>query len=213
MISPHRDDRITDRASWRDFKEADLEAYGLSRWWPHYRLVHPGLYYQRVMRDTEYLYASGRHTLAKLRRAYLKMLGILSGISVPPGVFGRGLTIPHVGSIVVNDKVRAGSFCRLHSATNIGEYSGSAPILGNGVYVGPGAVLYGPIRLGSRSVVGANSVVNSDVPANTVVAGAPAKVVSISAPNDSMPIHILCALDKLDGLGGDASDARDSRDA
>lgn len=213
MTSPPRCDRITDRASWRDFKEADLKAYGLSRWWAHYRLVHPGLYYQRVMRDTEYLYATGRKRLARLRHAYLKMLAIISGISVPPGVFGRGLTIPHVGSIVVNDKVRAGSFCRVHSATNIGEYRGSAPILGNGVYIGPGAVLYGGIRLGSRCVVGANSVVNSDVPANTVVAGAPAKVVSTSAPNDSMPTHILCALEKLDGLGGVTTGDRDSHDA
>lgn len=203
-------DRITDRASWRAFKDADLKAYGVSNWRPHYRLMYPGLYYQRVMRHVEFLYATGRRRSAQLRHAYLKVLGIVSGISVPPGVFGRGLTIPHVGSIVINDKVRAGSFCRIHSATNIGEHKGAAPVLGDGVYVGPGAVLYGAIHLGSRCVVGANSVVNSDVSDNLVVAGAPARVVSAAVPNDSMPTHILRELDKFDASKGNREASADA---
>ncbi|NKS98697.1 hypothetical protein GS498_19680 [Rhodococcus hoagii] len=43
--------------------------------------------------------------------------------------------------------------------------NGAAPQLGDGVYVGPGAVLYGGIKLGSGAVVGANSVVHKDVQA------------------------------------------------
>ncbi len=192
-------DRINGSDDLKDFKDADLLAYGLTRWRFHYRLKHPTLYYQRVMRDVEFLQSRGRryrfHTEA--RRAYLKFLGIWMGLSIPPGVFGRGLSVPHYGSVVVNDKVRAGRFCRIHSATNLGEVNGAAPQLGDGVYVGPGAVLYGGIKLGSGAVVGANSVVNKDVQSQGVVAGAPARVISLSGSIDVMPGGIAEELSRL----------------
>ncbi|MFM1726524.1 hypothetical protein ABEU20_000202 [Rhodococcus sp. PAM 2766] len=195
----HAHDRITDHGDLKDFKRADLLAYGLANWRFHYRLKHPTLYYQRVMRDVEFLQSQGRlcRVIAEARRAYLKLLGIWMGLSIPAGVFGRGLSVPHYGSVVVNDKVRAGRFCRIHSATNLGEVNGEAPQLGDGVYVGPGAVLYGGVNLGSGAVVGANSVVNKDVPRFGVVAGAPARVISMSGSRGVMPAGIAAELARL----------------
>tara|TARA_B100000378_G_scaffold99850_2_gene79405 strand:- start:919 stop:1287 length:369 start_codon:yes stop_codon:yes gene_type:complete len=97
---------------------------------------------------------------------------VRTGISIPPGVFGPGLSIAHYGSIVVNDGARVGSFCRIHSGTNIGTYRGAAPSLGDYVYLGPGAVLYGGISIGDYVAVGANSVVGKDVPPHVTVVGA-----------------------------------------
>ncbi|MFC9517876.1 serine O-acetyltransferase [Nocardiaceae bacterium NPDC056970] len=195
----HAHDRITDHDDLGDFKSADLLAYGLTKWRFHYRLKHPTLYYQRVMRDVEFLQSKGNlyRVAAEMRRAYLKFLGIWMGLSIPPGVFGRGLSVPHYGSVVVNDKVRAGRFCRIHSATNLGEVNGEAPRLGDGVYVGPGAVLYGGINLGSGAVVGANSVVNKDVQRFGVVAGAPARIISVSGSGEVMPEGIAAELSRL----------------
>lgn len=184
-------DRIRTFRDYRDFVAADLAAYNVVRWRPHYRLMYPGLYYQRVLRSSELLYAMKLNKLAKLRHAYLKCVGIVLGISIPPGVFGRGLSIPHYGSIVVNDKVLAGNFCRIHSATNLGEHRGGAPIIGDGVYIGPGAVIYGSIKIGSDVAIGANSVVSHDVPSGVVVAGAPARIISSSESADVMPDWIL----------------------
>ncbi|WP_374112770.1 hypothetical protein [Gordonia sp. C13] len=91
--------------------------------------------------------------------------------------------------------MRAGAFCRIHSATNLGESDGSAPVLGDGVYIGPGAVLYGGISVGRGSVVGANAVVGKDIPENSLAVGAPASVRPIGgAYGRSMPTHIIRAL-------------------
>jgi len=50
--------------------------------------------------------------------------------------------------------------------------------IGDGALIGYGAVILPNVRIGKRAVVGANSVVNCDVPDFSVVAGAPAKVIS-----------------------------------
>ena len=49
--------------------------------------------------------------------------------------------------------------------------------IGNDVWIGHGAVILKGVRIGDRSVVGARAVVTRDVPADTVVAGNPARVV------------------------------------
>ncbi|WP_373415071.1 serine O-acetyltransferase [Rhodococcus sp. NCIMB 12038] len=135
--------------------------------------------------------------LAILRQFYLKFVGIIAGISIPPGVFGPGLSIPHYGSVIVNDKVRAGRFCRIHSGVNIGENRGSAPVLGDGVYFGPGAVAYGDIVIGNRCVVGANSVVNTSFGNDAVIAGAPAKQIGSSGIMSAMPAWIIKEMSDL----------------
>lgn len=190
-------DSIKSYRDYLEFKKADLEAYQLQRWLPHNRLTHPTLYYQRVMRDVELFRALGWKRVAHIRQSYLKLVGIVTGISIPPGVFGRGLTVPHYGSVVVNNHVTAGMYCRIHSSTNIGEYGGHAPTLGDGVYIGPGAVIFGKVHVGDNSAVGANSVVNRDVPMGVVVAGAPAEIVSNIGNQRVMPAWILSAIEHL----------------
>jgi len=51
------------------------------------------------------------------------------------------------------------------------------PVIGNDVYIAAGARILGDITIGDNVIIGANSVVVTDVPANTIVAGAPARVV------------------------------------
>jgi serine O-acetyltransferase len=120
-------------------------------------------------------------------RVRLKRQSIRLGITLPINVFGPGLTLAHYGSIVVNDAVMAGSNVRIHNNVNIGVLDGRAPVIGDYVYIGPGAVLYGGITVGDRSVIGANSVVGRDVPAGVTVAGAPARIVSNRDSSSVMP--------------------------
>lgn len=171
-----------DRAALRALLISDLHAHGVERWSFDLRYRNPSLRYQRSLRRVEYWRAQ-RGPLARVMRGIyrfqLQRLSVLTGLSIPPGVFGPELYIAHYGSIVINSGVRVGARCQIHSATNIGVGAdGRVPVIGDDVYIGPGAVLYGGIQVGSGSAIGANAVVNADVPAGTTVAGVPAKVIS-----------------------------------
>lgn len=179
--------------SWkdlRDFHTEDLRAHDVARWLPWHRYQRPALHYQRLLRVVEFL-AGKRSPMARfawiLARVRLAHIGALYGLSIPPGVFGRGLSIAHIGNIVVNDRARVGRNCRLHSGTNIGEANGHAPQVGDGVYIGPGAVLFGAIEVGDGAVIGANSVVNRSVPAGILVGGVPARELRAVGEESPMP--------------------------
>jgi serine O-acetyltransferase len=51
------------------------------------------------------------------------------------------------------------------------------PRVGDNVSVGAGAVVIGPVYIGSNAIIGANSVVTRDVPENVIAFGVPAKVI------------------------------------
>lgn len=113
-------------------------------------------------------------------------LGLKLGYSIPLNVFGPGLSLPHAGTIVVNGKTRVEANCRLHVCTNIGASAGGniAPIIGDNVYIGPGAILFGSISIANNTTIGANATVNKSCEQeNVVLAGSPAKVVKEKYPN------------------------------
>lgn len=180
-------------STWRDFQiflAEDRLAHNVHKWRPWLKYQKPELHYQRTLRLVEFL-STVRHPLGRLAwaiaRVRLARLGANYGLSIPPGVFGRGLSIAHIGNIVVNNRARIGRNCRIHSGTNIGESAGEAPRLGDSVYIGPGAVLFGAISVGNGSVIGANAVVTNSVPADVVVAGVPARVIRNVGSNSPMP--------------------------
>lgn len=110
----------------------------------------------------------------KLRRMQLKL-----GFSFPLNVFGKGLSIPHYGNIIVNPACKIGDNCRIHVGVNIGASGGSlkAPILGDNVYIGPGAIIFGDIQIADNVSIGANATVTKSFnEKNVVIAGTPASV-------------------------------------
>ena len=95
---------------------------------------------------------------------------------------GPGLYIGHQGGIVINEQVVIGKNCNLSQQVTIGvsrrgERAG-VPTIGDNVYIGPGAKIFGKIQVGNNAAIGANCVVTRDVPDNGVVVGIPAKVIS-----------------------------------
>lgn len=100
------------------------------------------------------------------------------GISIYPGAFGPGLSIAHIGSIVVNGNARIGENCRIHAGVNIGTGGGESdvPTIGNNCYIAPGAKIFGRITIGDNVAIGANAVVNRDFPqGNCTLVGVPAR--------------------------------------
>ena len=173
---------IVDRSSYRECVRADLAAYGLRSVCCGVRWRLPALRFVLRLRRVEYL--TNVRGFVPLRRVRLfwnrclnHCLATRLGFSIPINVFGPGLCIVHYGTIVVSPYAKVGANCRLHPMTCIGEYNG-APTLGDNVYVGPGAKIYGKIRIGNNVAIGANAVVNRDFGDDVTLAGVPARVVS-----------------------------------
>ena len=104
------------------------------------------------------------------------------GIDIQSLSIGEGFYIGHFGHIVVNSAAVIGKNCNISQGVTIGiSNTGSkkgVPVVGDYVYIGPGAKIMGNIKIGNRAAIGANSVVVNDVPENAVVVGVPARVVS-----------------------------------
>lgn len=97
-------------------------------------------------------------------------------------LIGPGFYIGHFGGIVVNQNVIIGRNCNISPGvilgqTNRGPKKG-CPIIGDNVFIGPGAKIIGSIVIGNNVAIGANSVVTIDVPDNAVVVGVPGRIVS-----------------------------------
>ena len=105
---------------------------------------------------------------------------ITTGISIPPEVVvGKGLMIPHFGGLIINSNSTIGEFCTISHGVTLGNKmpGGKSPVIGNHVYICAGAKVLGEIHIGDHCIIGANSVVVSSIPPNSVVAGIPAKVI------------------------------------
>lgn len=177
---------INSKATYYKYLEADRLALGKqvdfkSRikefFFPHYIWQ-----FQRRLRRLEYYYNCRNDFFGKIYRFFLRVRfrknSVNLGFSIPINVFGPGLAIVHYGTIVVNPNAKIGSNCRIHADTNIGASGGSlkAPKIGNNVYIGPGAKIYGDIEIGNNIAIGANSTVNkSFLHDNSLIAGSPAK--------------------------------------
>lgn len=107
---------------------------------------------------------------------------------------GGGLYLPHALNIVVNRRCRIGRNVNLSHGVTLGiaNRGGKAgtPEIGDRVYIGPGAVIFGAIRIGDEAAIGANCVVTKEVPNRSVVVGIPGKVISNDG-SDGYVNHIL----------------------
>lgn len=145
------------------------------------------LRYLYLLRKSEYYLNRNRYNI--IGWVYFwryRRLGLKLGFSIPLNVFGPGLSLPHYGPIVVNQKAKIGANCRLHVCTNIGASAGGseAPKLGDNVYIGPGAILFGDITIADNVTIGANATVNKSFEQqNVVLAGSPASIVKETYPN------------------------------
>ncbi len=107
---------------------------------------------------------------------------MLTGIEIHPGArIGRRLVIDHGDGVVIGETAELGDDILIYHQVTLGGTSlvggKRHPTIGNGVILGAGAKVLGPIVLGDGVRVGANAVVVSDVPAGATVVGIPARPV------------------------------------
>jgi serine O-acetyltransferase len=105
----------------------------------------------------------------------------LTGIEIHPGAtIGRRFFIDHGMGVVIGETAVIGDDCTLYHGVTLGGTSWNKgkrhPTLGNGVVVGAGAKILGPVTIGDGAKVGSNAVVVKDVPAGATAVGIPARV-------------------------------------
>lgn len=104
-----------------------------------------------------------------------------TGIEIHPGAqLGRRLFMDHGMGIVIGETAVVGDDVVLFHGATLGGVSMSHgkrhPTLGDGVLVGAGAKVLGPVWIGDGAQIGANAVVVKDVPARAIAVGVPAVV-------------------------------------
>jgi serine O-acetyltransferase len=142
--------------------------------------------FQRLLRKLEYYLNCKKSIFYKPLRVYLRWsfarLSQRLGFVIHPNVFGPGLSIAYPGSIIVNIDARVGENCRIHNNVHIATstyFESSVPHIGDNVFIGPGAVIVGDIRIADNIAIGANSFVNkSFLEEGITIAGAPARKIS-----------------------------------
>lgn len=111
-----------------------------------------------------------------------KGVEIVTGISIAPECrIGEGFYIGHYGGIFLHKNSPIGDNCNISQGVTIGvggrgEKRG-VPKIGNRVYIGPNAILFGDITIGDDAAIGAGAVVTKSVPPRGNVLGNPARVV------------------------------------
>lgn len=137
--------------------------------------------FEKALRKYEYYHNCTRYNPMKWYWYMIyRYLSFKLGFVIPPNVFAGGVRINHYGNIVINPGAQIGEWCDIHQGVNIGTgMDGGVPILGDNVWIGPGAKIYGGIRVADGCAIGANAVVNKSFPEeHCTIAGVPAKIVS-----------------------------------
>jgi len=124
-----------------------------------------------------------RQVLRSLCFISQKIVEVMTHCEVPDKAqIGPGMFMPHAYCIVIHQDTQIGELCTISQDVTIGtggrgEKKG-VPVLGDRVYIAPGARAFGALTIGSDVAVGANAVVTKSLPPKAVAVGIPAKVIS-----------------------------------
>lgn len=98
-------------------------------------------------------------------------------------LFKQKTTLPHPVGIVIGYKVEMGKGCKIYHNVTIGTKdtknfkNGAYPKIGHNVIIFPNSLILGDISIGDNSIIGPGSIVKESVPANSVAAGNPSKII------------------------------------
>lgn len=122
--------------------------------------------------------ARSTHFLPGVNHALRLVSTALYGIEIGNDVvFGEGVHFAHTLGIVIGGNSKIGDRVKFLGNNTVGTAKDNGyPVLEEDVIVGCGARVLGPIRVGARSVIGANAVVLTDVPPDSVVTGIPGRI-------------------------------------
>ena len=144
-------------------------------------LFYPGVLAVGMHRFAHWLWEGQLYFLARLVNHFARFL---TAIDIHPGAkIGKRFFLDH-GFSVIGETAEIGDDVTIYQSVTLGGTNPSAgvggkrhPTLRDGVVIGSGAQVLGPIEVGEGARVGANAVVTRDVAPNSTVVGIPAKPV------------------------------------
>ena len=144
-------------------------------------LLYPGFKALRNHRKANWLH---RHNMKFTARAMSQYCAHRTGIEIHPGAtIGRRVCIDHGHGIVIGETTEIGDDCIIYQGVTLGgtgkDCGKRHPTIGNGVMIGAGAKVLGPINIGDNVKIAAGAVVVKDVEDNSTVVGIPGRVVRI----------------------------------
>jgi serine O-acetyltransferase len=149
-------------------------------------LACPGLHAILFHRVNHWLW---KHHWFLLARLGSHVARFLTGVEIHPGAtIGRRFFIDHGMGVVIGETAEIGDDCSIYHGVTLGGTTWNKgkrhPTLMNGVIIGAGAKVLGPITLGENSRIGSNAVVVKDVPDGATVVGVPGHVIAKKTPEE-----------------------------
>jgi serine O-acetyltransferase len=170
--------------------KADLDAFlerdPAARSYFEVIILYQGFHAVVFYRTAHWLWGLNLRFLGRLVSQFGRLF---TGIEIHPGAtIGCCFVIDHGAGVVIGETAEIGDNVTLYHDVTLGGVAPSVdsaaqvgikrhPTLGNGVIVGSGAQILGPITVGDNARVGANAVVTSDVPAGVTAVGIPARII------------------------------------
>ncbi len=178
--------------SWREDIHSMMRRDPAARSAFEFVLCYPGFHAALIHRVAGFAWRRGFHIFGRLMSHLGRML---TGIEIHPGAqIGRRLFIDHGMGVVIGETTVIGDDVTLYQGVTLGGTSWNKgkrhPTLADGVIVGAGAKVLGPITVGAGARIGSNAVVVSDVGEASTVVGVPARAV---LPRDDDKAKEFCA--------------------
>ena len=176
----------------REDREAVLARDPAAKSMAEVRLCYPGLVALKSHRRAHALYERGHVLLARWisQRARHR-----TGIEIQPGAtIGRRVFIDHGDGVVIGETTIIGDDVTIYQGVTLGgtgkDIGKRHPTILNGVTIGAGAKVLGPITIGNNSQVGAGAIVLKDVPDNCTVVGNPGRIVKKEHPQPAGEVDL-----------------------
>jgi serine O-acetyltransferase len=152
-------------------------------------LLYPGIWALFYHRIAHWLFKGELYFLARLVNHWSRMV---TAIDIHPGAeIGRNFFIDH-GFVVIGETAAIGDDVTIYQQVTLGGTNPTSgeggkrhPTILDGVIIGSGAQVLGPIVVGTRARIGANAVVTRDVPAGATMVGIPARSTLVDAGQSS----------------------------
>lgn len=159
------------------------------------KISSQGLWVMAVYRFGRWRYsvkpAGLRKPLSLIYRFLKTVSQVAAGIDLPcEATVGRRFRIDHFGGVIISGDAVIGDDVIVRNGVTIGlkrRDDPGSPVIGNRVDIGAGAKILGRIRIGDDVLIGANAVVLTNVPSNSIAVGVPARILPRQPASSPVP--------------------------